>query len=108
MKRENHCTLTNVGLPVPMALVSLLCGRVLALLTLGYRGPRVVAATWVAATSRLVAQHYRYSTCEGSYPPLTGLLLRCASVRSRFLGAAAFAAFVLIRLVYCVDVLHPC
>jgi hypothetical protein len=77
-------------------MASWLRGRVLALLTLGHRGPRVAAATCVAATSGLVSQHSQYSTCDGSYPPLTGSL-RCASVRARFLRAAAFAAFVLIR-----------
>jgi hypothetical protein len=71
-----------MGLPVPVTLLlmmaSWLRGHILALLTLGHRGPRVTAATCVAATSGLVAQHSQYSTCDGSYPPLTGLL-RCAS-----------------------------
>ena len=71
-------------------------GCTLPLLTLGHRGPRVAAASSVAATLGLDAQHSQYSTCDGSYPPLTGLLLRRASVRARFLGAAAFAVLVLI------------
>jgi hypothetical protein len=69
-----------------LMMASWLRGRVLALLTLGYRGPRV------AATSGIVAQHSQHSAVDGSYPPLAGLL-RCAGVRARFLGAA----FLLVR-----------
>ena len=106
---ESQCTLTKVGLPVPVALLLILVtgswlrgcdlalllilatgswprGRVLALLALGHRGPRV------AATSELVDQHSQCSACDWNYPPLTDLL-RCASFRARFLGVA----FVLIR-----------
>jgi hypothetical protein len=104
---ESQCTLTKMGLPMPMALLLILAtgswlrrrdlalllilatgswprGHVLALLSLGHRGHRV------AATSGLVDSHC--SACDWNYPPLTGLL-RCASFRARFLGVA----FVLIR-----------
>ena len=102
---KSQCTLTKLGLPVRVALLlislllisllliallliglllimaSWLRGCIMALLTLGRRGPRV------AATSGLVVQHSQHSTCDGSYPPLTGSS-RCASIRARLLGAA--------------------
>jgi hypothetical protein len=76
-----------VTLPLPLlVLASWLYRGLLALLCLRHCGPRV------AATSGIVAQHSQHSAGDGSYPPLAGLL-RCASVRARFLGAA----FLLVR-----------
>jgi hypothetical protein len=102
-KGSTQCTLTDVALRVALLmLASWLYRGVLALLSLGHCEPRVAAtgvaatgiiATCVSATSGLVAQYSRHSTCDGSYPPLTGLPRR-ASLRARLLGAAAV---VLIR-----------
>jgi hypothetical protein len=90
-----QCTLTDVTLRVTLRMRMLMLASwpylgMLALL--GHCGPRV-AAICIAVTSGFVAQHSQHSTCDGSYPPLTGLPRR-ASLRPRFPGAAAL---VLIR-----------
>jgi hypothetical protein len=78
---------------VPMALLLILAsrlrGRVLALLALGRREPRV------AATSGFVAWHFRYLAGHRNCPPLSGPL-RCASVGAGLLDLLR-AACVFVR-----------
>jgi hypothetical protein len=77
--------LTEVRLPVAMALLLILAswlrGRILALLTLGHRGPRITA------TQELLLSTFNALQATGTFPPLSGPLRR-ASVGAGLLRAA--------------------